>query len=104
MKKYLILTITVFTMTLIGLQTNADESNQTVQPVSQEYSTTKDSDSNINDSEKKSPSDAEYVRHIRCDCYKYDQGGCRKFGSLDEKWSKYNKNDSSKCDKCNSGK
>ena len=97
MKKYLVLALAVFTMTLIGLQTNADEPNQTVQPVSQENCVTKDS--NISDSAKKPASDEGYVRHIKCNCYKYDQGGCRKFGSFDEKWSKYDKNDNSKSDK-----
>ena len=99
MKKYLILALTVFTITLLGLQTNADEPNQTAQPVSQENCATKCSDSNINDSAKKPASDGEYVRHIKCNCYKYDQGGCRKFGAFDEKWTKYNKNDGSKSDK-----
>ena len=94
MKKYLILALTVFTVTLFGLQTNADEINKTEQPVLQENSTV--NGSNINDSAKDKSSDVEFVKCIRCNCFKCDESGCRKYGNLDEKWTKYDKKDSHK--------
>lgn len=105
MKKYLILTLTVFAMTLLGLQTIADEPSKVDKPVLQENcAINPELNGKINDSEKERSSDDEYVRHIRCNCYKYDQSGCRKYGNLDEKWTKYNNNDDSKSEKARTDK